>query len=355
MKIKSIKSYKRDLILKKPYTIAYKTISKVENVFLEVELENGIIGYGAANPDLQVVGEGPDDTLINCQSNFFMSLIGKDIRNFQNLIFECNIAFPNLAGTIAILDIALHDAFCKYLGIAVVDFYGRKHNSLPTSVTIGIMNVDESIREAKEFAKLGFKVVKVKTGQSENLDSERVIKIHENSPGLKIRVDANQGYNEQQLSNFIHQTKDINLELIEQPVKVGNENVLAKFEDKYRKKFAADESLKNAKSAIEFAGSPQLFGIYNIKFMKCGGVIGAKEIATIANTSGIELFWGCNDESIISISAALHTALSCPNTKYLDLDGSLDLAEDLVNGGFIIEDGYMQTLDKPGFGFEYLK
>ena len=64
-----------------------------------------------------------------------------------------------------------------------------------------------------------------------------------------------------------------------------------------------------------------------------------KEIAIIAQNASIDLFWGCNDESIISITAALHAAYSCPNTKYIDLDGSFDLAEDLVTGGFKIENG----------------
>jgi L-alanine-DL-glutamate epimerase-like enolase superfamily enzyme len=60
--------------------------------------------------------------------------------------------------------------------------------------------------------------------------------------------------------------------------------------------------------------------------------------------------WGCNDESIVSIAAALHVALSCPNTRYLDLDGSLDLARDLVSGGFIIKDGVMSITGESGLG-----
>ncbi len=77
-------------------------------------------------------------------------------------------------------------------------------------------------------------------------------------------------------------------------------------------------------------------------------------IANISQNAGIELFWGCNDESIASITAALHVAYSCPNTRYLDLDGSFDLAEDLVSGGFSIENGLMKINDKAGFGFETL-
>jgi L-alanine-DL-glutamate epimerase-like enolase superfamily enzyme len=86
--------------------------------------------------------------------------------------------------------------------------------------------------------------------------------------------------------------------------------------------------------------------------MKCGGIMGAKAIAGIAANAGIDLFWGCNDESIISITAALHSAYSCNNTKWLDLDGSFDIAKDLVEGGFKLKDGYLYPLGLPGLGLQ---
>jgi L-alanine-DL-glutamate epimerase-like enolase superfamily enzyme len=86
--------------------------------------------------------------------------------------------------------------------------------------------------------------------------------------------------------------------------------------------------------------------------MKCGGVSQGLKIADVALHEGIDLFWGCNDESIVSITAALHAAFACSNTKYIDLDGSLDLGRDEVSGGFILKDGYMSCSDKPGLGVE---
>jgi L-alanine-DL-glutamate epimerase-like enolase superfamily enzyme len=62
--------------------------------------------------------------------------------------------------------------------------------------------------------------------------------------------------------------------------------------------------------------------------------------------------WGCNDESMISISAALHTALSCPHTCYLDLDGSLDLSKDVAEEAFILDDGMMTVTGRPGLGWK---
>ena len=111
-----------------------------------------------------------------------------------------------------------------------------------------------------------------------------------------------------------------------------------------------DESITDAEAAQKFSINPKPFQIYNIKLMKSGGIQGALEIAHIAKKSNIDLFWGCNDESILSITASLHAAYSMPNTKYLDLDGSFDLAEDLVSGGFEINDGLMKINENPGFG-----
>ena len=51
MKIKSVKAWSTDLGNTKPYTIAFKTIDEVRNAFVEITLDNGLTGIGAANPD----------------------------------------------------------------------------------------------------------------------------------------------------------------------------------------------------------------------------------------------------------------------------------------------------------------
>ena len=45
-------------------------ISLTTLVFLEIILENGLIGIGAANPFADVVGETPAQTLANLQSGY---------------------------------------------------------------------------------------------------------------------------------------------------------------------------------------------------------------------------------------------------------------------------------------------
>lgn len=352
MKIKKLRAYLVDLGLKKSYTIAYKVTSSAVNVFLEIELENGLTGYGSAAASEFVFGEKLEDTIANLESDAVQKWVGRDICNFRSIIYESTLLFPKHSATRTAIDIALHDAFGKYLGIPVVDFYGRKHKSLPTSITIGISGVGETLQEAKEYKDQGFNILKIKIGLNLEEDIERIVKLRESfGKHFRIRVDANQGYNSAQTLAFVKATRSLGIELVEQPMKVGTESEMRTLPADVRRIIACDESLINAGSAILLATEPQACGIFNIKLMKCGGLLGAFDIASIAQASGIELFWGCYDESIISISAALHAAFACPSTRYLDLDGSLELAEDIVTGGFTLVDGELSPLNLPGFGF----
>ena len=354
MQIKRIKAYRKDIPLTNPYTIAFQTTTQASLIFFEVELSNGLIGYGSSTASEHVFGETIEDSIQNLQSDRVQQWIVRDIRRFRSIIWEAKQAFPKHSGTVMAIDIALHDAIGKFLGIPVLEFYGAHFKSMPTSVTIGIKSLEETLEDAKMYQKQGFKVLKIKTGLELESDIERCVKLRETfGDYFKIRIDANQGYNAGQTLAFYQATQNLDLELIEQPMPVGTEAQMRSLPNDLKAKIACDESLKNAQSALELVETPRACGIFNIKLMKCGGLLGAFEIATIARQAGVDLFWGCFDESIISITAALHAAFACPSTRYIDLDGSLDLAEYMVSGGFVLEDGIMRPTDDPGFGFKW--
>jgi L-Ala-D/L-Glu epimerase len=353
MKIKSIKTWVTDLGNTKPYTIAFKTVDEVKNAFVEITLENGTTGVGAGNPSEYVVGENLNQTVAALAQKNIEFLIGRDIREFKQLLYEVLIKFPANPGARAALDIALHDVFTKHLGISLVKFLGQKIFSMPTSNTIGIKNVEETLKEAEEYGQRGFTVLKVKLGKDLEEDIERIVKLREKFGNkFVIRIDANQGYNSKQTIDFFNRTKNLNIELIEQPLPAKAIKEMKALPDEIKNKIAADESLITPKSALELVKPPKASGIFNIKLMKCGGINEALKIADIASHENVDLFWGCNDESIVSITAALHAAFACANTKYIDLDGSLDLARDEVKGGFLLKDGVMYCLDRPGLGVE---
>lgn len=350
-KIKNIHVWSADLGNTKPYTIAFKTVDEVRNAFVEITLDNGVTGIGSGNPSEYVVGENLNQTLQALQEKNLAFLVGRDIREFHQLTFEVLQKFPKNPAARAALDIALHDVFTKLLDVPLVKFLGQKIRTLPTSNTIGIKNVQETVKEAGEYIKAGFKVLKVKLGKNLAEDIERLVKIREmHGKEVVVRVDANQGYSVSQTIEFYKKTQHLNIELIEQPLAAKSVAEMKTLPDEIKLKIAADESLISPKDAIELIKPPRAAAIFNIKLMKCGGVSQALKIADIALQESIDLFWGCNDESSVSITAALHAAFACTNTKYIDLDGSLDLENDVVTGGFIIKDGFMYCTDKPGLG-----
>ncbi len=352
MKIKSVKTWQADLVNTKPYTIAFKTVDEVLNAFVEITLDNGVTGLGAGSPSEYVTGEYLDSTMEVLQEKNLQYLVGRDITEINQLIFETlQKHYPKNPAVCAAIDIALHDAFTKFLGVPLVKYLGQKVKSLPTSNTIGIKNVEETLKEAQEYGERGFKVLKVKLGKDLAEDIERVVKLREKfGKKFVIRIDANQGYTTAQTVEFYEKTKHLDVELIEQPLPAKAVADLKKLPDHVRKIVAADESLLSPKDALELIKPPRAAGIFNIKLMKCGGIANALKIADIGYQEGIDLFWGCNDESIVSITAALHASFACANTKYIDLDGSLDLGKDIVTGGFILKDGVMTCSDEPGLG-----
>jgi len=354
MKIKSIKTWAVDLGNTKPYTIAFKTVDEVLNAFVEITLENGVTGIGSGNPSVYVTGESFEQCKAALEKEENWSyLVGRDIRELNQLTFEVWQKLPKNPAARAALDIALYDACTKYLGVPLVKFLGQKIKSMPTSNTIGIKNVEDTLKEAQEYGERGFKILKVKLGKDLDEDIERLVKLREKF-GKKfiIRIDANQGYTFDQTIEFYKKTKHLDIELIEQPLPAKAVAETKKFPEDIRKVIAADESLLTPKDAVELITPPVATGIFNIKLMKCGGVSQGLKIADVALHAGVDLFWGCNDESIVSITAALHAAFASSNTKYIDLDGSLDLAKDEVRGGFILKDGVMTCSDKPGLGIE---
>lgn len=356
MKIKSFNFWRQDLDNKRPYTISYKTVDEVESAFCEIELENGITGIGASNPSPYVVGEGVEDVMTTLESGEMDWLIGRDIRNIHGLCEELVTKYPSKAGSRAAVDIALYDTFGKFLGVPVVEFLGQQIQKMATSVTIGIKGVEETLDDADEFLGNHFRILKVKLGNDVELDIERLAKLREKY-GFDpiIRIDANQGYSVDELKLFFDRTKDYSIELNEQPLKTDMNEEMKALPNEIKDTIAADESLVTPEDAFYLASPPYASGIFNIKLMKCGGIHQARKITTIAEQAGIDLMWGCNDESIVSIAAGLHAAFSSANTKYIDLDGSFDLAKDVVSGGFIIEDGYMRPNGEPGLGVHKLQ
>jgi L-alanine-DL-glutamate epimerase-like enolase superfamily enzyme len=349
MKIEAVEVWREHLPLTKPYTISRETISDVDLFFVRVHSQ-AICGAGSASPAVEVTGESPAACRAALDAAAHL-LVGEESHAIGSLARLLERELPAAPAARAACDMALWDLLGKRLGVAVVDLLGRAHEALPTSVTIGIQPAEEAVAAARDYVAQGFRALKVKLGKNVDEDMDRLRRIREAvGPAIALRTDPNAGYDATSLRRYLDGTRDLALEFCEQPVARGGEAAFAGLDAAARARLAADESVHDLADAGRLLHEPRPYGIFNLKLMKCGGISHAQRIAHLAEASGIELMWGCNDESRISIAAALHGALASPATRYLDLDGSFDLARDLAAGGFVLEEGRMRTAPGPGLG-----
>jgi L-alanine-DL-glutamate epimerase-like enolase superfamily enzyme len=85
----------------------------------------------------------------------------------------------------------------------------------------------------------------------------------------------------------------------------------------------------------------------NVKLAKCGGVGPAKRMLGRACELGFRTFLGCMEETSVTIAASAAVASLA---EWVDLDGSLLLADDPFEGLVLGEDCRWQPSKAPGLG-----
>ncbi len=349
MKIVRVSYERMDLQLSVPYTIAYETITKCCNFILKVETESTLVGYGCAAPDKNVTGEVPGEVASAIEDIIIPYLLGRNPFTYPLILAELKNVLGGRASTLAMVDMAMHDLIARKAGVPLYRYLGAYRNSIATSITIGILPLAETLEMAREYLHRGFTILKVKGGAVLEADIEKILRLHEMFPEITLRFDGNQGYTVADSLTFVHATRGVEVEIFEQPTKVGREDWLGQINDQLIFPVMADESLMTLSDAFRLAQNKHVRMI-NIKLMKVGGIMEGMHINSVAKAAHQEVMVGCLDECAIGISAGLHFALSRFNIKYADLDGHLDILNDPFSDLFRLEKGVLIPSESPGLG-----
>lgn len=350
MKITSIEHIRLDMPLAVPYTIAYETVSKTTNIILKINTDKGITGWGCAAPDLEVTHETPEDVIQNIDDHITELIIDRSPFQIAYFTHRLKSMLPRASSTLAMVDIALYDLMARNAKLPLYKLLGGYRDSIPTSITIGILSVKETIEQAGYYMKQGFSVIKLKGGSVLSEDIEKVLKLREvYGNEFLLRFDANQGYSPADSIRFIEKTREANIEILEQPTKQNKEDQLGEVTNNVNIPVMADESIKTLKDTFRLA-TKELVDMVNIKIQKVGGILESQHINSVAKAAGLEVMVGCIDECALGISAGLHFALSRPNIEYADLDGHLDLLDDPFLNLFELKNGVLYPSTNYGLG-----
>lgn len=160
-----------------------------------------------------------------------------------------------------------------------------------------------------------FKSLKIKVDAESGKDMLAEIKKHTN---VALRVDANEGWKDlDSFMTFQESMKGMNIELIEQPFPSSMETEYRELKKKTPYKLLADESIEDVG---DFSKLSEQFHAVNIKLMKTGSLIRARDLLLEAKKHNLEAMMGCMIETTIGIYYGM---LFAGMVEYVDLDGFL--------------------------------
>jgi o-succinylbenzoate synthase len=352
MKIQSIQIGKVSIPLKKPFKTALRTVHSAEDIIVKVIVDSGEVGFGNAPPTAVITGDSQDSIIAAIRDTLAPKLVGMEVDNLEGIMAALDSGMLHNSSAKAALDIAVYDLFGKRYGLPLYKLFGGYCRSMETDLTISLNEPDEMVRDSLEAVAEGYTALKLKVGNDPALDIRRVQAIRDAvGPAVKIRLDANQGWNAKEAVRTIRrfEADGLDIELIEQPVKAHDFDGLKYVTDHVETDIMADESAFGPYEVFRLL-SMRACDLINIKLMKAGGLHNAVKIAHFAETMGVQCMMGCMLESKVGITAAASLAAGKRIVSRADLDAAVLLAEDPVVGGVSFDKNQLILSDAPGLG-----
>lgn len=316
-----------------------------ENIFVRYE-KDGLVGWGEAAPGNSEGASTPQAIQAALEEFVATGIEGQSTQSLYDRAREMNVPPCAYVG----LDTALWDWTAKKAGLPLYQMLGFPKPQVPTSVTIGINSpavVKERIPLLLE--RTSVKALKIKLGSPEGIEADKAMfeQVVQSTTkyNVKLRVDANGGWDVSQAKQMMQWLADRGVDYIEQPLKEGEEENLEILFNKRPLPIYVDESCRFSENIPDFAA--HVDGV-NMKLMKCGGITEAIRIMATARAHGLKTMIGCMSESSVAIAAA---AAISGGIDQIDLDSHYNLAPDPAIGAPMVN-GVTLPTDKAGHGAE---
>jgi muconate cycloisomerase len=372
MKIAGVETHLISLPVRRRHTWAgnYSPVGQ-RYVLVKLILADGTYGWGEA----QVLkdwsgefgirsGETPDTTITIIKDYLFPLLKDEDVRRFEHLHLKMDKYVKGYPYAKAALDVAMHDAVGKMLGVPVYQLLGGLvRQEVAVAHSIGLMETDMAVKEAQEVFDEGVTCIKIKVGVDPERDVDLVKRIRTAVPQMRIRVDANQGYRSwKEALQITKRMAEHGIWFMEQPVE-GLE-AMARVAQGTDIPIMADEGCWNAHELLRLIrhDACEMISCY---YTKAGGLLKSKSLLSLAATAGIQSDVNGSAEMGIGNAANLHVAAA---NAAVTIPGSIPVTQtnetprtrvaghtyldDIVDEPFAYRDGHLVVPDKPGLGVD---
>jgi L-Ala-D/L-Glu epimerase len=335
-----------DIPLKESFGIAGGGQQVAQNLLVTIVLADGTRGYGEAAP-LPAFNAETQELAQTALENARTSVEGADVREWRRIAAELRTAAcvdgKCIGSARCALETAILDALTRQAQMPLWAFFGGVTTRLETDMTVTIqsaMSPEEAIahaaRSAREIRERGIRSIKTKVGTgNHDLDLARIVAIRDSAPDATLILDGNCGFaGAEEALRLLRdlEAKGIRPALFEQPVKEDDWVGLDLISREGNVLVAADESVKNVKTAMQ-AANTKAVAVVNIKLMKCG-VAEALDIVAICRAAGLRFMIGGMIESKLAMSMSACFAAGLGGFDFVDLDTPLFMLSDPFLGGY---------------------
>jgi muconate cycloisomerase len=283
-------------------------------------------------------------------------LIGRNVDDIAGIQQAMNDVVSNNLYAKAAVEVALHDAWARSLGIPLHTLLGGlARSSIPVTWALGAEPAAEVIDEAEGKLEAGLHTsFKLKMGAEDPAnDVSRVAEVAGKLAGrASVRVDLNARWDLQTSLRWLPALADAGIDLVEQPVPGAQFEWLAEINAALPIPVMADESLRSPADALRLV-KLRAADVFSLKTTKSGGLRYTRAIAEIAAADGVPCHAGTSIEGPVGTAATLHLACASLAVTYgSELFGPLLMREQLLTTPLSYRDGALHLPDGPGLGIE---
>ena len=293
--ILNVKIIKKEVELISPFEYFLDTLHSLPYAQIQIFTVDGLIGQGEISCTLDANGE-TNDSAVSLQYKLVQILKGFEINSMLDIekildFYELNICFNK--GTKCGLEQALFDILSQKQNKSLADILNIKYQPQKIQCTISFLE-DEKFYQKKinQVVASSPKFIKFKIGKNLGLEARMINYCKKLAPEISISVDANQAFKTSENAlNFLKKFPEGTLCWVEQPLPRENFTEWKKLKSEIKIPLMADESIHTACEALWYLEN-NLVDLINIKLAKCGGIIEAEKIISLAKKFNIPVILG---------------------------------------------------------------
>jgi L-alanine-DL-glutamate epimerase-like enolase superfamily enzyme len=349
--IRTIEAIPIRLPLTRPIKWAAGELQSIDNVIVIVTLANGVQGIADAPPRPSIYGETQASILAVVRDHLAPMLTGANAFDSWRLWNRMRSVAWNPCAKAA-LDMALHDAQAKSLGISCAELMGGTVRPLQVNWRLALGSVEVMLADADEKMQAhGFSAFKVKCGIDARKDIAMLTALRRHvGPEVELTVDMNQGYDLQTLIDTGPALAELGVALIEEPINARNDAGKKLAADRLRLPLSGDDSCVT----LDDVRDQLTLGAIRAVVIKCArsGYTESRDILGLTRAFHVPTHIGTQADMQIGCAAGGHFACTFDSHHAHEISTYLDAADQVVTGALEIRDGKLILPPGPGIGFE---